>query len=187
MLAGTGSPSSRVVAIANSGRNAGFGLMATILFETTGKGTTMKKLVKPLVILVTCQTMVMVLGRRLRKCYLSDEVGDGGVNAVGVTGGAKHKITTQSFRGGYLRAVMGGVELDLRDAAIEAPPATIEATIVMGGAEIKVPVDWEVKAETRVIAGGIEDRRRRGESPENTSPDLVVAGKVVMGGLVISS
>ena len=86
-----------------------------------------------------------------------------------------------------LRAVMGGVELDLRDAAIEAPPATIETTIVMGGAEIKVPGDWEVKVETRVVEGGVQDKRKRRESLEDTSPDLVIAGKVVMGGLAISA
>ena len=64
----------------------------------------MKKLIKPLVILVACQTTVMVLGRILRKRYLSDEVGEDEVNAVSVTGGAKHNITTQVFRGGYLRS-----------------------------------------------------------------------------------
>jgi len=153
----------------------------------TGKSTTVKKLIKPLVILVTCQTIVMVLGRILRKRYLSDEVGEDGVNAVVVTGGAKHKITTKVFRGGYLRAVMGGVELDQRDAVIEAPPATIEATIVMGGAEIKVPEDWEVKVQARVIAGGVEDQCKRVKSIEGRSPDLVIAGKVVMGGLAINS
>ena len=152
-----------------------------------GKGTTVKKLINLLVILVTCQTIMMVLGRILRKRYLSDEVGEDEVNVVVVTGGAKHKITTQVFSGGYLRAVMGGVELDLRDAAIEAPPVTIEATIVLGGAEIKVPEDWEVKVQTRVIAGGVEDKRNRSDSPEETSPDLVIAGKVVMGGLAINS
>ncbi len=147
----------------------------------------MKKLIKPLAILVACQTVAMVLGRILRKRYLSVEVGEDRVNAVGVTGSAEDKITTQAFTGGYVRAVMGGVDLDLRDAAIEAVPATIEATIVMGGAEIKVPEDWEVKVETRAIAGGVEDKRKRAESPEDTSPDLVIAGKVVMGGLAISS
>jgi len=146
-----------------------------------------KKLLKPLVILVTCQTILVVLGRILRKRYLSDEVDENGVNAVGVTGGAKCTITSQAFKGGYLRAVMGGVELDLRDASIEAPPATIEATIIMGGAEIKVPEDWAVKVQTRVIAGGVEDKRKRGEPIEGTSPDLVIVGKVVMGGLVVNS
>ena len=78
---------------------------------------------------------------------------------MGVTGAAEEKITTQAFKGGYLRAVLGGVELDLSQTAIETPAATIEATVVMGGAEIKVPQDWVVNTGTRVKVGGVEDMR----------------------------
>ena len=109
------------------------------------------------------------------------------MNAVGVTGGAQEKITTKAFKGGYLRAVMGGVELDLSEAAIETPPATIEAIVVMGGAEIKVPQDWRVKTEARAIMGGVQDMGGREKSSEETTPDLVITGKVIMGGIDIKS
>ena len=99
----------------------------------------MKRLIKPILIFVAFQVVIMMFGRLLRQCYLRQEVSEDEVNAVGVTGGAKEKITTKAFKGGYVRAVMGGVELDLSEAAIETPPATIEAIVVMGGAEVKVP------------------------------------------------
>jgi hypothetical protein len=145
-----------------------------------------KKLIKPILIMVAFQVVVAILGRILRQRYLGQEVGEDEVNAVGVTGAAEEKITTQAFKGGYLRAVMGAVELDLSQAAIETPPATIEATVVMGGAEIKVPQDWVVKTEARAIMGGVEDVRGQEKASEGTTPDLVVTGKVIMGGLTVN-
>ena len=145
-----------------------------------------KKLVIPILILVALQVVAMIIGRILKQRYLRQEVGEDEVNAVGVMGGAEEKVTTQAFKGGYVRAVMGGVELDLSQAAIETPPATIEATVVMGGAEIKVPQDWVVKTEARVKMGGVEDMRGQEKPSEGTTPDLVITGKVILGGLVVN-
>ena len=146
----------------------------------------LKKLIKPILILVAFQIVFMILGRILRERYLSQEVGEDEVNAVAVTGGAQEKVTSQAFKGGYLRAVMGGIELDLSRAAIESPPATIEATVVMGGAEIKVPEDWVVKSEAQVKMGGFEDLRGQEQVSEDTTPDLVIMGKVILGGLGVN-
>ena len=145
-----------------------------------------KKLIKPVLILVAFQVVFMILGRILRERYLGQEVGEDEVNAVAVTGGAEERVTTQAFKGGYLRAVMGGVELDLSQAAIESPPATIEATVVMGGAEIKVPQDWVVKTEAQVKMGAFEYSRGQEQVSEDTTPDLVITGKVIMGGLAVN-
>ena len=134
----------------------------------------MKRLIKPLAILMAVQAAMKVLGLVLRKRYSADQVGENGVNAIGVAGGAKDKVTTQAFTGGYLRAVMGGVELDLTEAAIPSPPATIESTIVMGGAAIKVPKEWKVKVEAQLTAAGVDDKRERAASAEDASPILIL-------------
>jgi hypothetical protein len=146
----------------------------------------LKRLIIPILIFVAFQVVAMILGRILRNRYLGQEVGEDEVNAVGVTGAAQEKITTQAFKGGYLRAVMGAVELDLSQAAIETPPATIEATVIMGGAEIKVPQDWVVTTEARSIMGAVEDVRGQEKASEGTTPDLVITGKVIMGGLTVN-
>jgi hypothetical protein len=145
----------------------------------------MKRLIKSILIFVAFQVVIMMFGRLLRQCYLRQEVGEDEVNAVGVTGGAQEKITTKAFNGGYVRAVMGGVELDLSEAAIETPPAMIEAIVVMGGAEIKLPQAWRVKTEARAIMGGVQDMGGREKSSEETTPDLVITGQVILGGIGI--
>ncbi len=150
------------------------------------KEATIKKLIKLLFIFVAFQLVMMIFGYILKKRYLSQAVGEDEVNAVGITGGAVKKITTQAFKGGYVRAIMGGLDLDLREAAIKTPPATIEATVVMGGGEIKVPQNWQLKNETQAILGGVQDTRKQEKPSAETTPDLIITGKVIMGGLAIS-
>ena len=145
----------------------------------------MKRLMKPLLFLVAFQVVMLLLGRMLKGRYLSQEIGEGEINAVGVTGGAEEKVATTDFKGGYLRAVMGGVKLDLTEATVGNPPATIEMTVVMGGAEITVPEGWKVKVDAGSILGGVHDAHVSGVSDDEAVPDLVLTGKVIMGGVAI--
>ena len=143
----------------------------------------MKRLIKPLLFLAAVKVVTTVLGIALRGRFLSQQLGEGEINAVGVVGRAEEKVTSTDFRGGYLRAVMGGVELDLTEATIEDPPATIEMTVVMGGAVIAVPEGWKVRVDTGTILGDVDER---GVRDEGEPPDLVLTGKVIMGGVVIT-
>ena len=143
----------------------------------------MKRLRKLLLFLAAVQVVNTVLGIVLKSRFLSQQVGEGEINAVGVSGRAEEKVTSTDFRGGYLRAVMGGVELDLTEATIEDPPATIELTVVMGGAEIAVPEGWKVRVDAGTVLGGVD---QRGVGDDGEPPDLVLTGKIVMGGVAIT-
>ena len=145
----------------------------------------MKRLIKLLLFLAAVKVVTTVLGIVLKGRFLSQQLSEGEINAVGVSGGAKEKVTSTDFRGGYLRAVMGGVKLDLTEATIEDPPATIEMTVVMGGAKIAVPEGWKVRVDTGTILGGVHSDNVRGVSDEGEPPDLVLTGKVIMGGVAI--
>ena len=142
----------------------------------------MRKLRKLLLFLAAVQVVNTVLGIVLKSRFLSQQIGEGEINAVAVSGGAEEKVTSTDFRGGYLRAVMGRVELDLTEATIEDPPATIELTIVMGGTQIAVPEGWKVRVDAGTIAGGVHGAVGDDEEP----PDLVLTGKIVMGGVLIT-
>ncbi len=143
----------------------------------------MKRLRKLLLFLAAVQVVNTVLGIVIKSRFLSQQLGEGEINTVGVSGRAEEKVTSTDFRGGYVRAVMGGVELDLTEATIEDPPATIEMTIVMGGAQIKIPEGWNVRVDTGSILGGVDEH---GASDEAEPPDLVLKGKGVMGGVLIT-
>ncbi len=145
----------------------------------------MKRLGKLLLFLAAVQVVNTVSGIALNNLYLNQRLGKGEINAFAVSGKTEEKVASTDFRGGYLRAVMGGVKLDLTEATIEDPPATIETTVVMGGAQIAVPEGWRVSVETGTILGGVHSDNVGGVSDEGGPPDLILTGKVIMGGVAI--
>ena len=142
-----------------------------------------KKLIIPVLILVALQVVAMIIGRILKQRYLRQAVGEDEVNAVGVMGAAEEKITAQAFKGGYVRAVMGGVELDLSEAAIETPPATIEATVVISNEAVLDDSVTQVAAAS-VQVGGIAYNEA---IPDRSSVDHIDAAIAsIAEGLVIN-
>jgi predicted membrane protein len=107
----------------------------------------------------------------------------GSLNTTAVMSGAKLKSDSQDFRGGELTAVMGGIELDLRQASIQTE-AVLHVFAFWGGIAIKVPADWSVVAHGVPLLGGIDDKT---VPPMNPAKRLVIDGYVIMGGLEIKN
>ena len=81
-------------------------------------------------------------------------------------------------------ALMGGVELDLRDALIEDEDIVITAVALMGGIEIIVPEGIEVDVGGFAFMGGHE--YRPGSEPIRPGTPMVrVRGYALMGGLEV--
>lgn len=108
------------------------------------------------------------------------------VDAVGIFGGPTLRVSSQSFKGGQVTVFIGGVDLDLREARVPDRPAVIDATVIFGGTDIKVPPQWNVKLDALTLFGGSEDERRQPAvvSGDGT-PDLVITGLVLFGGISI--
>ncbi len=143
----------------------------------------MRRLKKLILILVALQVVNTVLGMVLNSRFRNQQIDEDKINVVAVSTRTEEKVKLANFRGGYLRAVMGVVELDLTEAIIEDPPATIEMTVVMGGAGITVPEGWKVRVDAGSILGGVDEH---GAPDEGEPPDLVLTGKVIMGGVLIT-
>jgi hypothetical protein len=78
-------------------------------------------------------------------------------------------------------ALMGGGQIDLRQARFAANPVTIHAWTLMGGIEIIVPEDAEVHVTGLGIMGGF-DHRAAGAGAEG-APTIIVRGLAIMGGV----
>ena len=78
-------------------------------------------------------------------------------------------------------AIMGGVELDLRDARFAAAEVTIRAFCLMGGVSITVPEDMAVDVSGIGIMGGFDHRASGPGAPG--APHLRVVGFALMGGV----
>ena len=118
---------------------------------------------------------------------------DGTISMFSVLGGTKRTSNDKPFRGGDITSIMGGTQLDLRQATIEpGHEAVINVFAMMGGHEIWVPSGWMVASEVMPILGGVEDKRLPPiETAPRTSTDgvprLVLRGVVLLGGLVIKN
>jgi predicted membrane protein len=104
------------------------------------------------------------------------------VTAVAVLGGVARGNNSAAFRGGDLTAVMGGCELDLRQAAIDGE-AVIDVFALWGGIEIRVPEDWTVVSRVTPLLGGVDDKTR---PPQGAGRHrLVLRGFVIMAGVEV--
>jgi predicted membrane protein len=112
--------------------------------------------------------------------------GQSSFSAFAFMGGVSRRSSSQTFVGADLTAVMGGCEIDLRQASI--PPgreAAIEVFAFWGGIDIKVPDDWTVVTRAMPLMGGVEDKTRAPQG--GPLKRLVVRGVVIMGGVSIKN
>lgn len=80
-------------------------------------------------------------------------------------------------------AFMGGGEIDLREARYASPTATIHAVTFMGGIEITVPEDANVRVTGIGIMGAFD--HQSGGTGEPGGPTIIVNGVAFMGGVEV--
>jgi hypothetical protein len=107
-------------------------------------------------------------------------------SSLAVMGGAARRSNSQAFEGADLTAIMGGCDIDLRDASI-APntDAIIDVFAFWGGIDLKVPEDWVVVNRVIPLMGGVDDKTRTPIVPSAPQKRLIVRGIVIMGGIGI--
>lgn len=119
------------------------------------------------------------------------------VSAVAVMSGVSRGNNSAAFRGGDLTAIMGGCEIDLRQAQINGE-AVIDVFALWGGIDIRVPENWTVVGQVTPLMGGYEDKTRP-PHPENPSPTalpglrpggehrLIIRGFILMAGVEVKN
>ncbi|HEX6336111.1 MAG TPA: DUF1707 domain-containing protein [Jiangellaceae bacterium] len=83
-----------------------------------------------------------------------------------------------------VKAVFGGVDLDLREARLESAEVTIESKAVFGGVSIVVPPDVTVVMEGTGVFGGFGGDAEDVQ-PAPGAPVVRVTGKAVFGGVAV--
>lgn len=102
---------------------------------------------------------------------------------IAVMGGHEEKGRWRPAETTNALAVMGGVDIDLREAEVEEGELTINATAVMGGIEIIVPEGVEVEMTGFAIMGGRDNKARHPDS--DAAPLLRVNAYAFMGGVEV--
>jgi predicted membrane protein len=139
----------------------------------------------PLFLIVLGVTAIVkaIYGRR---CDPRDQTSDEHsktTNIMAILGGYRYRTDSQDFRGGEITSIMGGCEVDLRRASMNGD-AVMNVFAFWGGAEIKVPTDWNVVVECLPILGGVDDRTIG--SP-GSGKRLIIKGTAIMGGVGVKN
>lgn len=84
-------------------------------------------------------------------------------------------------------AVMGGAEIDLREAIFSPGVHEISVYTLMGGVEIIVPPNVAIECDGAGIMGGFESVNRAPVEPDPERPLVRIRGIALMGGVEIST
>ena len=109
------------------------------------------------------------------------------IDSTAIMSGVRRKILSKNFKGGDVTNIFGGSEIDLSQADFEEK-ATLEITLVFGGAKLLVPSNWEIRSEIVTIMGNVEDKRVTQPDLDNgPAKVLILTGTIVFGGIDIKS
>jgi len=103
---------------------------------------------------------------------------------VAIMGGAARKGRWSPARRNFAFTLMGGAELDFREAILPPGVTDVQIVTIMGGVEILVPPGINVESHGIGIMGGFEDVSGSG-AYDPDAPTLRIAGLALMGGVDI--
>lgn len=106
------------------------------------------------------------------------------VTSLAFLSGVKRNVFASNFRRANVTAVMGGVELDLRQSQASGGESVVDVFAMWGGIQIRIPPDWQVVSEIVPIMGGVDDRSGHVQPVRHR---LVIKGMAVMGGVEVKS
>ncbi|MBR6505875.1 hypothetical protein IKT18_03535 [Candidatus Saccharibacteria bacterium] len=105
---------------------------------------------------------------------------DGEIGAV--FSGQNINLSNEEFKGKTVKAIFGGLQLDLRNAKIKED-VVINATATFGGIDIFLPDDVVVKVKSNSVFGGVSNKKDN--KAKEKAPTVYVNGTAVFGGIEI--
>jgi len=106
-----------------------------------------------------------------------------GSRIVAIFGGASRKGSWHAEPVIEVLTVVGGAELDFRNAVLPGKEVTIKAICVLGGLDITVPPEMRVINSCVAILGGTDMTGDSAESLRPDAPVLHITGTCVLGGI----
>ncbi|MFF3289759.1 DUF1707 domain-containing protein [Streptomyces sp. NPDC003023] len=82
-------------------------------------------------------------------------------------------------------ALMGGGELDLREARFEDRETVIDCVAVMGGIQVTVPPGLNVEVRGIGLMGGFDEHGSVEAAPDPDAPRVIIRGLALMGGVAV--
>lgn len=132
----------------------------------------------PLILIIIGVVIIFTKVKREKSSHTADDL-----DTFVLFSGAEINSQSQTFQGGTVTAILGGAEIDLRDAVI-IDGASLDLTTVLGGVEMKVPDNVRVEVAGTPILGGWEDKTRVRREVDEV-PVLKINCLTILGGVEI--
>jgi hypothetical protein len=107
-------------------------------------------------------------------------------SVVAVMGGSSRRGHWRPARKNHVVAIMGGIELDFREAAFGPGVTEVQVWTLWGGVEIVVPPGVNVESRGVAFLGGFDHAGDAAGIPDPSAPTLRITGLAVMAGVDIS-
>ena len=148
----------------------------------------MKRLGNAVLKIVVVSTILRVVAMAVSRVLergAATESGD--FRLAAIWGGRNLECKATVFRAGRATAVLGGVDIDLREAMPDPAGAELSLRAVLGGIRVLVPDTWRVDVAVDTVGGGVEVRTPRPDDLPDGSPHLDVEAVVRGGGVLIAT
>lgn len=148
----------------------------------------MKKLLKGLFWFIVVNVLLKATATALTSIIGEDKAEDSeDFQLVAMMDGRTYESVSNRLRSGRVIAVMGGVDVDLRQAVLDPEGAKLDITIVAGGVRVLACKSWRVEIEQSVTGGAVQIETPDPETLPDGAPILHVRATEVAGGLVIAN
>jgi predicted membrane protein len=135
-----------------------------------------------IVVIIGAKILTRELGRSKKSLLPQDKI-----NLSVILGGGKFSISSKELKGGNVTAIMGGCNVNLRDADFAEESIVMDTFAIMGGIELTVPNSWEVVMQGVPFMGAMEDKTNHNTSYGDKAQKkrLIIRGTAIMGGVEI--
>lgn len=111
---------------------------------------------------------------------------DNSVDVFNILGGSEFSTQSQNLTGGNVICILGGADIDVRDADMEGDVMEINIVAFMGGADIKVPPHWQVSVKVIPFLGGVSNKTTcLADKLQVPKKRLIITGLALMGGVEV--
>ncbi|WP_045856389.1 LiaF transmembrane domain-containing protein [Teredinibacter purpureus] len=116
----------------------------------------------------------------------SDEDSDTKIDIVSVLSGGYFSTRSQNLTDSSVICVMGGGDIDIREADTKQERIELDVLAFMGGIELKIPPHWQVTVKVLPFLGGISNKTTcLADKLNMPKKHLVISGVAFMGGIEI--
>ena len=106
------------------------------------------------------------------------------LNGFAAFSGTKYNAEGETFLGGELTAVFGGLDYDFRNSTFTGK-TVLDVSAIFGGVDIYFPENVVVKVKPTAIFGGVGNKRGAPETETDETPVVYVNAIAMFGGVTI--